>query len=214
MVADFKSKSELKRTLNEKAGKLEDEISRFGRELKSVQEKIENLKTKLVGAKKVQTQVELARKIRVTVQNYEKQLQTRKLCELERYTTEMYHRLARKNDFVGKVKIDLQTFDVAIHDPHGNVKEKRSLSAGEKQIYAIALLWGLAKSSDVELPIIIDTPFARLDSEHRANIAKHYFPFASEQVIILSTDEEIDHRYVKLLQPFIGKNYLIKHSDK
>jgi DNA sulfur modification protein DndD len=74
-------------------------------------------------------------------------------------------------------------------------------------------LWGLAKSSDVELPIIIDTPFARLDSEHRTNIAKHYFPFASEQVIILSTDEEIDHRYVNLLQPFIGKNYLIKHND-
>ena len=175
MVADFKSKSELKRTLNEKTGKLEDEISRFGRELKSVQEKIVNLKDKLVGAKKVQTQVELARKIRVTVQNYEKQLQKRKLSELERYTTEMYHRLARKHDFVGEVKIDLQTFDVAIHDPHGNIKEKRSLSAGEKQIYAIALLWGLAKSSDVELPIIIDTPFARLDSEHRTNIAKHYF---------------------------------------
>ena len=139
MVADFKSKSELKRTLNEKTGKLEDEISRFGRELKSVQEKIVNLKDKLVGAKKVQTQVELARKIRVTVQNYEKQLQKRKLSELERFTTEMYHRLARKHDFVGEVKIDLQTFDVAIHDPHGNIKEKRSLSAGEKQIYAIAL---------------------------------------------------------------------------
>ncbi len=213
MVADFKSKSELKRTLNEKTGKLEDEISRFEREYKSVQEKIINLKDKLIGAKKVQTQVELARKIRVTVQNYEKQLQKRKLSELERYTTEMYHRLARKNDFVGEVKIDLQTFDVAIHDPHGNIKEKRSLSAGEKQIYAIALLWGLAKSSDVELPIIIDTPFARLDSEHRTNIAKHYFPFASEQVIILSTDEEIDHRYVQLLKPFIGKNYLIKHDD-
>ena len=213
MVADFKSKSELKRTLNEKTGKLEDEISRFGRDLKSVQEKIVNLKDKLVGAKKVQTQVELARKIRVTVQNYEKQLQKRKLSELERFTTEMYHRLARKHDFVGEVKIDLQTFDVAIHDPHGNIKEKRSLSAGEKQIYAIALLWGLAKSSDVELPIIIDTPFARLDSEHRTNIAKHYFPFASEQVIILSTDEEIDHRYAEMLRLHIGKTYLIEHSD-
>lgn len=213
MVVDFKSKSELKRTLNEKTGKLDDEISRFERELKSVQEKIVNLKDKLVGAKKTQNQVSLARRIRSAVQDYEKKLQTRKLSELERFTTEMYRRLARKQDFVGKVKIDLRTFDVSIHDPHGQVKEKRSLSAGEKQIYAIALLWGLAKSSDVELPIIIDTPFARLDSEHRTNIAKHYFPFASEQVIILSTDEEIDHRYVQLLKPFIGKNYLIKHDD-
>jgi DNA sulfur modification protein DndD len=213
MVSEFREKSELKRTLNENTGKLEDELNRFQRELKSTQEKIVNLKEKLGVAKKIQTQVSLARKIRLAVQEYEKKLQIQKLSELEKYTTEMYKRLARKQDFVGEVKIDLRTFDVSIHDPHGNVKEKRSLSAGEKQIYAIALLWGLAKSSDVELPIIIDTPFARLDSEHRTNIAKHYFPFASEQVIILSTDEEIDHRYVNLLQPFIGKNYLIKHND-
>lgn len=213
MVTEFREKSELKRTLNEKTGKLEDEISRYARELKSVQEKIENLKTKLVGAKKVQNQVGLARQIRAAVQEYEKKLQQRKLSELERYTTEMYKRLARKQDFVGEVKIDLRTFDVSIHDTHGQIKEKRSLSAGEKQIYAIALLWGLAKSSDVELPIIIDTPFARLDSEHRTNIAKHYFPFASEQVIILSTDEEIDHRYAEMLREYIGKTYLIKHSD-
>jgi DNA sulfur modification protein DndD len=213
MVSDFKNKSELKRTLNEKTGKLADEISRYERELKSAQERIVNLKDKLRVAKKVQAQVDLARKIRLAVQDYEKQLQRRKLSELERFTTEMYQRLARKQDFVGEVKIDLRTFDVSIHDPHGQIKEKRSLSAGEKQIYAIALLWGLAKSSDVELPIIIDTPFARLDSEHRTNIAKHYFPFASEQVIILSTDEEIDYRYTELLRPFIGQTYLIKHSD-
>ena len=166
----------------------------FERELKSVREKIENLKTKLAIAKKIQKQVALARKIRSAVQVYENKLQNRKLAELEDFTSQMYKRLARKQDFVGEVKIDLRTFDVAIHDTEGRVKEKRSLSAGEKQIYAIALLWGLAKSSDVELPIIIDTPFARLDSEHRTNIARHYFPFASEQVIILSTDEEIDQR--------------------
>ena len=213
LVANFKAKSELKRQLNEKTGKLKDEISRFERELKSVQERIENTKGKLTTAKKVQTQVDLARKIRAAVQNYEKELQKRKLADLEKYTTEMYRRLARKSDFVGEVRIDLRTFDVSIHDPHGQVKEKRSLSAGEKQIYAIALLWGLAKSSDVELPIIIDTPFARLDSEHRTNIAKHYFPFASEQVIILSTDEEIDQRYVAVLETFIGKKFLIKHDD-
>jgi DNA sulfur modification protein DndD len=94
------------------------------------------------------------------------------------------------------------------------VREKRSLSAGEKQIYAISLLWGLGKSSDIELPIIIDTPFARLDSEHRTNIAKHYFPFASEQVIILSTDEEIDQKYFELLIASIGRKYLIEHYSE
>jgi DNA sulfur modification protein DndD len=213
MVTDFRQKSALKKELNEKTGKLQDEISRFARDLKSVQDKIVNLKAKLGVAKKNETQVSLAKKIRTAVQQYEKQLQNRKLAELEKFTTEMYQRLARKQDFVGDVKIDLRTFDVSIHDPKGQIKEKRSLSAGEKQIYAIALLWGLAKSSDIELPIIIDTPFARLDSEHRTNIANHYFPYASEQVIILSTDEEIDHRYARMLQPYIGQTFTIKHWD-
>lgn len=213
MVAEFRRKSELKKELNEKTGRLEDEVSRFDRELKSVLDKIENLKAKLGVAKKNQKQVGLARKIRSAVQQYEKELQNRKLAELERHTTEMYKRLARKQDFVGEIKIDLRSFDVSIHEPGGRTKDKRSLSAGEKQIYAIALLWGLAKCSDVELPIIIDTPFARLDSEHRTNIANHYFPFASEQVIILSTDEEIDHRYAKMLQSHIGLTFTIKHWD-
>ncbi len=200
--------------LNKELGKLEDEYTRYERELKSVQEKIANLKKKLKDANEERSRVVLARKVQGAIEKYGKALQLRKMEELENLTTEMYKRLARKHNFVGQVKIDPETFDVTLHDPNGRVREKRSLSQGEKQIYAISLLWGLAQASNVELPIIIDTPFARLDSEHRTNIARHYFPHASEQVIILSTDEEIDHRYVELLRPYIGSTYLIEHRDE
>jgi DNA sulfur modification protein DndD len=87
--------------------------------LTSTQEKIKNLKAKLGVAKKKQVQVSLAKKLRTAVQDYEKRLQRQKLADLEKYTTEMYRRLARKQDFVGEVKIDLGTFDVSIHDPRG-----------------------------------------------------------------------------------------------
>jgi DNA sulfur modification protein DndD len=214
LVTDSREKQLRQQVLFEQKGRLQDEITRHEREIKSVNEKIEHLKGKLQESRKARHQVILAKKIRSIVGDYEKLLQLRKIAELEQHTTEMYRKLARKNDFVGEVKIDLSTFDVTIHDPRGNIKEKRRLSAGEKQIYAISLLWGLARSSDVDLPIIVDTPFARLDSEHRTNIAMHYFPFASEQVVILSTDEEIDHRYVQMLAGCIGMTYLIKHSDK
>ena len=205
--------SERRQSLSEQKGRLEDEVTRYEREIKSIQEKIKNLKGKLKESKKARRQVTLAKKIKNIVGDYEKQLQYRKIEELEQRITEMYQKLARKNDFVGEVKIDLSTFEVMVHDSDGNVKEKRRLSAGEKQIYAISLLWGLARTSNVELPIIIDTPFARLDSEHRTNIAEHYFPAASEQVIILSTDEEIDQRYIKILAPHIGRKYLIEHNN-
>jgi DNA sulfur modification protein DndD len=204
---------ERKQKLNRDIGVLDDEYARRERELKTIDERINNLKSELEKADFDRSKVALTRKIQSVLERYEKELQNRKLEELENLTTEMYRRLARKGDFVGQVKIDPRTFDVIVKDPRGRVKEKRSLSAGEKQIYAISLLWGLAFASNVELPIIIDTPFARLDSEHRTNIAKHYFPHASEQVIILSTDEEVDHHYIELLRTNIGRTYLIEHLD-
>lgn len=41
---------------------------------------------------------------------------------------------------------------------------KSQLSAGEKQIFAVSVLWGLALSSGYQMPVVIDTPMARLDS--------------------------------------------------
>ena len=50
------------------------------------------------------------------------------------------------------------------------------LSAGEKQIYAISVLWALAKISGRALPMIIDTPLGRLDVHHRDQLVKTSFP--------------------------------------
>lgn len=208
-----KTNDERKQQLNRDLGRISDEHSRSEREMKTTQERIVNLKERLKEADYGRSRVALAKKVQDTIERYEKELQKRKLEELERLTTEMYQRLARKKDFVGAVKIHPTLFDVTLHDPHGRVRDKRSLSAGEKQIFAISLLWGLAQASNVELPIMIDTPFARLDSEHRTNIANHYFPHASEQVIVLSTDEEVDQRYVDLLRPYISRTFLIEHHD-
>lgn len=204
---------ERKQHLNREAGRLDDEYTRYERELNTIKEKITNLKQSLEQTEHARYRVELARRVQDTLIRYERVLQERKLAELESLTTEMYRQLARKNDFVGQVRIDPNTFEVTVHDTLGRARDKRSLSAGEKQIYAISLLWGLAKASDAELPIIIDTPFARLDSEHRTKIATHYFPHASGQIIVLSTDEEVDQEYIDLLRPYIGHTYLIEHSD-
>ena len=78
---------------------------------------------------------------------------------------------------------------------------KKELSAGEKQMYAISILWALADVSGRPLPIVIDTPLGRLDADHRSHLIEQYFPHASHQVIILSTDTEIDEEYFSELQP-------------
>ena len=96
---------------------------------------------------------------------------------------------------------------------HNMAIQRKSLSAGEKQIYAIAILEALAKTSGRHLPIIIDTPLGRLDSKHRDKLIEHYFPHASHQVILLSTDTEVDEQYfVDHLKEYISHSYQI-HFD-
>ena len=95
----------------------------------------------------------------------------------------------------------------------GRYIPKAQLSAGEKQIYAIALLWALRAVAARPLPIIIDTPLGRLDSNHRQNLVEHYFPNASHQVIVLSTDTEIDETYFRELEPFISHAYHLVYDE-
>ncbi|MBS4688481.1 DNA sulfur modification protein DndD [Aeromonas sobria] len=106
-----------------------------------------------------------------------------------------YHKLARKEDLQIQARINPATFDVELIDEQGVSINRKLLSAGEKQIYAIAILEALAKTSGRQLPVIIDTPLGRLDSHHRDNLIEHYFPQASHQVVLLSTDTEVDQRY-------------------
>ena len=63
------------------------------------------------------------------------------------------------------------------------------------------MLWALGRTSGRPLPVIIDTPLARLDSDHRRLLVENYFPQASHQVILLSTDTEVDQLYFDLLNP-------------
>ena len=95
----------------------------------------------------------------------------------------------------------------------GNALEPAKLSAGERQLLAIAILWGLAEASGKELPTVIDTPLGRLDGIHRSNLVNNYFPKAGQQVILLSTDEEIVGDYYKQLKPYIAREFHISYNE-
>jgi DNA sulfur modification protein DndD len=88
------------------------------------------------------------------------------------------------------------------------------LSAGERQLLATSLLWGLAKASGRPLPTIIDTPLGRLDSSHRRHLLDRYFPVASHQVILLSTDEEVDETSLARLKSHIGRSYTLTFDEQ
>ena len=127
-------------------------------------------------------------------------LRKNKVHLLQEKTFEMYQMLSSKSGLIKDITIDDKSYEIKITDRNGHEIKKSGLSAGEKEVFAIALLWGLAQTSRLKLPIIVDTPLSRLDSTHRDNIVGNYFPNAGEQVIILSTDTEIDKDYYRSLK--------------
>lgn len=87
------------------------------------------------------------------------------------------------------------------------------LSKGERQIFILALYWAIIEVSGQDIPFIIDTPYARIDANHRKEISEKFFPNISKQVIILSTDEEINQEYYEILKPCIAKEYLLINDE-
>jgi len=133
---------------------------------------------------------------------------------LEKLILECFKSLHRKKDFIRSIKIDTSTFDLQIFEAKNVQVDTDILSAGERQLLAVAILWGLAKASSSAAPTVIDTPLGRLDSEHRLNLVEQYFPTASKQVILLSTDEEINQKYHKYIKPYLARSYKIEYDEK
>lgn len=133
---------------------------------------------------------------------------------LERHITEAFKALIRKDSLVKRITIDPDTFAVSIINKDEQSVPAFQLSAGERQLLATAILWGLARAAGRQLPVVIDTPLGRLDGDHRRNLVEQYFPEASHQVVLLSTDEEIDEKFNQSLESSITHRYLLEFDDK
>ncbi len=155
-----------------------------------------------------------ATKVQKTIEQFKQRLTIKKLNKLEVEVTECFRYLLHKTDLVHRISIDTYKFSLSLYDTQGKPVPKHRLSAGEKQLLAISFLWGLARVSGRRLPVAIDTPLGRLDSSHRSNLVERYFPSASHQVILLSTDTEIGKKEVEQLreQNAIAQEYLL-HYD-
>lgn len=120
-------------------------------------------------------------------------------------------RKAKLDDIEGLMKFCTECTEEYISLP--TEIDKTSLSNGEKQIFIMALYHSLVQLGNHEIPFVIDTPFARIDTEHRRNISKHFFSKLKGQVFILSTNEEINTSHVQIMNQKIAATYLLENTD-
>lgn len=180
---------------------VEEEILTLDKRIGAIEVEIEKLYEKHNVSKEKVDFIEECDAIASVLNQFIVRLRKNKVHLLQEKTFEMYRLLSSRSGLIKDITIDDKTYEVRITDRNGHEIRKSSMAAGEKEVFAISLLWGLAQTSELKLPIIIDTPLSRLDSTHRDNIVNNYFPNAGEQVVILSTDTEIDTNYYRSLKP-------------
>lgn len=157
--------------------------------------------------------VKYSHKIIDVMDRYKIKLQEQKVEALAETMTKCYKQLANKKTLIERISMSPETLDFYYYNANGEEVPKKRLSAGEKQLMVVALLWSLAICSRRKLPVIIDTPLSRLDSKHRIAFIKTYFPNASDQTIILSTDSEISGRYYEAIKENVGDEFTLCYDD-
>jgi DNA sulfur modification protein DndD len=207
-------KSELAVRLAERQIRLQDlerQVTALTSEIGNAKGQVAKLQESVSQTESTRKRYEAARSIRNAVRDFMEELRQRRVSELSRRMTEMMRKLAHKDDLVSKITIDPSTYVLRILNKKGD--EVQAPSAGEREVFALSMLWGLAQISKRNLPVIIDTPLGRLDQSHRSSIVRSYFPQAGEQVIILSTDSEIDKTWYSAIRPSLVQEFVLVHDD-
>jgi len=127
--------------------------------------------------------------------------------------TAEFKQLLRKRNLIARVLVEPQTYAVSIEDGNGHSLPMERLSAGERQILAIAVLSALIRERKGRFPVVVDTPLARLDRSHREALIHNFFAKVSHQVLVLSTDEEVEGSVHTALEQHMSREYALTFDD-
>lgn len=125
-------------------------------------------------------------------------------------------KIMHKDDFVHNVKVNVidDVMDIDLLDKNDNIIDKDSLSKGEQQLYATALLKALVDESGIKFPVFIDSPLQKFDKYHSKNIIKEFYPSISEQVVLFPLlEKELSELEYNYLKPNVNKVYIIDNVN-
>lgn len=192
---------------------LDESLHRLGLRREDLKRDLRNAREDAATRQKLAEKIRRVVDVQLVLDDFAVQLVQIRVSQLEEVFTRNFNQLCRKEHLLKRVEIDPQNFSVTLVGVGDEQMSQNVLSAGERQIYAIALLWALRQVSGRPLPVIIDAPLGRLDSDHRQNLVEHYFPHASQQVILFSTDTEVDSDFYAALQGHISHAYHLEYNQ-
>ena len=129
--------------------------------------------------------------------------------ELEEYISRIFSRLTNNPELYRGIKID-KNFNIKVVRSDGTSLSTRmySPSPGAAQVVATAMIGGLNEFAIKNAPIVIDTPMARLDPEHRKNIIGYYSKMG-KQIIILYQPTELNDTEIESINDHLASEWEI-----
>ncbi|MDO4228548.1 MAG: DNA sulfur modification protein DndD [Capnocytophaga sp.] len=219
VIADRKKKSELEgqyEDVQQQIGKLNQKIddnanliTQYKKEINKITDKLELGKENIKIGNEVENTIATLKRFIIDFKNEK----TKSLAERIKSGLDI---LLHKKSFIHDVNVQIigEDIDIQLIDARGNEINKDSLSKGEQQMYATALLKGLVDESNISFPVFIDSPMQKFDVDHSHSIVKHFYPKVSDQVIIFPLlKKEMSEEEFNILLPNISKTYLIKNKD-
>lgn len=192
---------------------IDKELNAYETELSEAQRRFAKAYLALRSEEKLELQLELVTKTQRVLEKFSRKQTRRKLQSLEELLVARFRELSRKENFIVGAQISEKDLSITLFDSAKNVIPKEQLSAGEQQMFAIAMMWALRQLSGRPYPVVIDTPLGRLDSDHRERLVNQYFPNVSHQVILFSTDTEVDQIYFEELKSHISHSYHLDYDS-
>ncbi len=172
---------------------------------------LERIEKKITQAQKDENIFAICHRMDKALDSFIQEIIRVKTSTFKKHFLNSFLTIIRKDDFIkdAKVNFNTQDFKITLIDNDNNPIKHSLLSAGEKQIFLLSITWALIKTSGRETPIFFDTLLGRLDTSHREKIINNLLPYISPQVIVLSTDTEIDAEYYELIKPRTNREYTL-----
>lgn len=223
IIADFRRQKE---ELDKEIVRIDDTVDSLNREIgEATNEKtqkgkrIEELSKKLTVSKQNKEKDEIISRNIANLKDFIAKFKLKKKESLEEQILKGLEILMHKKGFIKKVEVEIvgDDIDIILKNGRGEEIKKESLSKGEQQMYATALLRGLVEESDIQFPVFIDSPMQKFDEQHSENIVKYFYPNISEQVVIFPLiNKELTEREYRILSKHVAKTYIINniHEDK
>ena len=220
LVQSFRLKKD---TLEKQILAYENRVESLQREIGAEQNSRTNLKAEISEldkkvdiSDKYKDKDELAKRLTSELSDFIANFKTRKKKSLENKIlqglTTLMHTLKIKSVNVDMIGEDI---DIQLYNERKEIIPKESLSKGQQQLYATALLKALVEESNINFPVFIDSPMQKFDLEHAKNIIQYFYPNVSEQVVVFPLlGKELTEKEFGQLKKNVSQCYLIHKTGE